>query len=268
MATSTSITNGWSVVESTGLFKSLFNLGTNGEYDYNRDWGSGTTLKEGSIWKIWTLGDSGATETAPGHHSRLGYATSTDGINWTKYVGSKFGGSIFEDFSESYHGINGGCVLKDNGVYYFWYSPMYSDQMKLATSTDGINWSISGYCTADYSTDKSISGVGFGSLGNIIKVGSTYYLVCNALNKNGFNGLAIYTSTDKMNWKYQERISMYYPASAWQNGYIAAPTLYQDDDGQVYMFYQAAPEGAQNNSDTLKTIKIGLAKLKTKTFSY
>jgi predicted GH43/DUF377 family glycosyl hydrolase len=62
----------------------------------------------------------------------IGYATSNDGMNWTKYDGNP----ILQDFSSP-------TVVKVQGTYYMYYG--YDDQnsvprIGLSTSTDGILW--------------------------------------------------------------------------------------------------------------------------------
>lgn len=67
-------------------------------------------------------------------HWRIGYATSTDGINWTKYP------TPVMDITQSWEGIDiaNPSVLFENGTYHMWYHG--DGGIGHATSPDGINW--------------------------------------------------------------------------------------------------------------------------------
>ena len=91
-------------------------------------------IKDGSVYKMWYQGGE------PGSQHRIGYATSPDGINWTKYAGNP----IFIPVALGTWAINP-FIMKEGSLYKMWYgdadvSPGGNIRIFYATSTDGINW--------------------------------------------------------------------------------------------------------------------------------
>jgi len=110
--------------------------GSNGGWD---DWNvhSPSVLKDGFTYKMWYGGQN--YQYSP---ERIGYATSPDGISWTKYSGNPVlvpgsnGGWDDKHVTEQF-------VMKDGTTYKMYYAGQsYSDtaQIGLATSTDGMSW--------------------------------------------------------------------------------------------------------------------------------
>ena len=101
------------------------------------DAGMPYVIKENGVYKMWyTASDnSGVTWT-------LCYATSTDGINWTKH------GKVVDISPGKFdsRGVTGPSVIKTNDIYEMWYSgieaPFVPDIWRIgyAQSRDGINW--------------------------------------------------------------------------------------------------------------------------------
>ncbi|HLF32734.1 MAG TPA: hypothetical protein VI583_00765 [Cyclobacteriaceae bacterium] len=86
----------------------------------------GYILREDGIYKMWYTGYSDSA----GSTKYLGYATSTDGYQWTRYSGNPI---IKEYWTEDV------CVVKHNGQY-FMIAEGVGDIAHMLTSTDGINW--------------------------------------------------------------------------------------------------------------------------------
>lgn len=93
-----------------------------------------------SVFKMWYNGLNYSNWLV-----KVGYATSPNGYNWTKYAGNPVvnvgpGGSFDDMF------IGTPAVLLKNNVYEMWYSGFSSisgyDTLRIgyATSSDGINW--------------------------------------------------------------------------------------------------------------------------------
>ena len=91
-----------------------------------------TILFHENIYKMWYEGDKG-----------IGFATSPDGIDWTK---DTLNNPVLEPgLSGSWDemGINNASVLIKDNIYHVWYSgiDIFDDnRIGHATSTDGINW--------------------------------------------------------------------------------------------------------------------------------
>jgi predicted GH43/DUF377 family glycosyl hydrolase len=107
--------------------------GSFGSWD-NAHIGSMSVIKDGSTYKMWYYGNNG-------NIGRIGYATSTDGINWTKYADNPvmdLGAGNAWDSKE----IGPNCVIKDADGYKMWYGGSDGNHSRVgyANSTDGINW--------------------------------------------------------------------------------------------------------------------------------
>jgi predicted GH43/DUF377 family glycosyl hydrolase len=111
----------------------IINVGTSGLWDdesiYPR-----TVIKDGSTYKMWYHAQDGTNQ-------RIGYATSPDGLSWTKYPGNPImdlgpSGS-WEDTN-----VFKPTILYDGSIYQMWYGGGDSSVSRTgyATSSDGINW--------------------------------------------------------------------------------------------------------------------------------
>jgi len=109
----------------------ILSPGTSGEWD-DTFVISPSVIYNGTSYQMWYAGYDGAV-------MRIGYATSTDGVVWTKYpsnpvfnTGSGWDGS----------GVSSPSVVYDGITYHMWYSGNNGAEWKIgyATSPDGINW--------------------------------------------------------------------------------------------------------------------------------
>lgn len=89
----------------------------------------GFILKEGDTYHMWYTGFKTERETLS-----LGYATSTDGLNWKRFAGNPV-------FSESW--TEDMMVLKVDGTYHM-FAEGRNDVAHRLTSTDRINWTDHG----------------------------------------------------------------------------------------------------------------------------
>jgi len=130
VATSTDLTT-WTKYSGNPVL----NYSASGWDTYNS--GSPNVIYESSTWKMWY---SGTTVTTGGGNS-MGYATSSDGYNWTKYASNPVlsrggAGSIDRD------DLQASTVRRWNGVYYMYSSCNTNGAYHVcaATSTDGTSW--------------------------------------------------------------------------------------------------------------------------------
>ena len=113
----------------------VLDLGTAGTWD-EKQVTTPHVIKDGTTYKMWYTGMDNDSNYG------LGYATSPDGIAWTKYNGNPVltpGASGAWD----HYGVLDPCVLKDGSTYRMWYfgKPEPSvDSIGYATSSDGIAW--------------------------------------------------------------------------------------------------------------------------------
>ncbi|MDD5370680.1 MAG: hypothetical protein PHQ40_16480, partial [Anaerolineaceae bacterium] len=92
-----------------------------------------TVIKEGSTYKMWFTGVDASIV------GRVGYATSPDGITWTRYAGNPvlpIGAA--SSWDASYVGAPN--VVKVGSLYHMWYRGGLSGGIGYATSPDGILW--------------------------------------------------------------------------------------------------------------------------------
>ncbi len=95
-----------------------------------------------TCYRMWYEGAS----NNGGYSFFIGYATSGDGINWTRVIGSANGGAILGkgptgSFDENQVGIP--VVVKDGALYRMWYEATdYNGNFTIGhvVSVDGLNW--------------------------------------------------------------------------------------------------------------------------------
>lgn len=150
-------------------------------YD-NQVAGHGSVLHEGGIYKLWyhAVGDSGVI---------IAYATSPDGLNWTKQ-----GPVLLPNPSSWDKGLWGPSVIKKDGLYWMWYSAGGTSNppaIGAATSPDGITWTRVG--SAPVLTDPSAIGDP-----HVLFRNGTFMMWYTNFN----NGVIDYAeSTDGINWQ-------------------------------------------------------------------
>ena len=87
----------------------------------------GWVMKDGDAWKLWYTGYDPDNQPLT---MKLGYATSKDGITWTRHTQNP----IISDFW-----VEDIMVVRD-GQRYLMFAEGASDQAQLLESTDGIQW--------------------------------------------------------------------------------------------------------------------------------
>ncbi|MHA2265083.1 MAG: hypothetical protein ACXAEN_22040, partial [Candidatus Thorarchaeota archaeon] len=92
-------------------------------------------MYENGMYRMWYSGNDGAN-----CHSHIGYASSSDGISWTKDTGNP----VLDHGNPGYwddRGIEVSHVEKIGGLYVMFYNKHCPPQaMGIATSYDGIHW--------------------------------------------------------------------------------------------------------------------------------
>jgi predicted GH43/DUF377 family glycosyl hydrolase len=106
-----------------------------------------SVIKEGNSYKMWYCGyDVTVDGSGTDGRANIGYATSTDGILWTKYVNNPVIVTGVASWDSIY--VQDPHVIKEGNEYRMWYGggqndTYYDQQVGYATSSDGINWSKS-----------------------------------------------------------------------------------------------------------------------------
>jgi predicted GH43/DUF377 family glycosyl hydrolase len=107
----------------------IFTAGGKGKWD-ERIRERGWIMREGEGYKMWYTGYTGK----PGEILKLGYATSPDGIAWTRHPGNP----IYDK-----HWVEDMMVVKHDGKYYM-FAEGKDDRAQLLISDDGIKWTRQG----------------------------------------------------------------------------------------------------------------------------
>ena len=230
LAISTDLNN-WTKYNGSETNQSIVYSGGVGDFDEDRAWFlSGGVIRESATsWKMWYLGDS---DTGAGHIGRVGYATSTDGKNWTKYSGSGYGNSIFEDMNTSSKGISDCTILKegdtDYKMMYTSFTAGYdSTDMRYATSSDGINWTIQNSGTPVIYNHW---------VTYMININGTYYLWTNP---NTVDRITLFTSTDLISWTNEGTQLSIGGTGEWDSIKLYGGSIFEDTPGVWCMFFNA-----------------------------
>jgi len=107
-------------------------------------------LKDVNTYKMWYTGWTGDSVHAGGGIStrlnfRIGYATSPDGLEWTKHTGDAGKGSVLglgDPGDLDAKGVGQPYVIKEGSTYRMWYEGFDGSVWRIfyATSTDGVVW--------------------------------------------------------------------------------------------------------------------------------
>lgn len=167
-------------------------------------------IEEGGSWYMWY---SGTRDPEATYGLKIGLATSTDGINWTKNSGcancsgcagdgcvfDKGAAGKFDDHDMVYP-----AVIKEGGTYYMWYSGVKSGSgysgIGLATSTDRINWTRQNGGDAVFTKGTAAWESNYIYQADVKKIGDKYWMVYAGANSGGDRQLGLAYSTDKINW--------------------------------------------------------------------
>ncbi|MFQ5569952.1 MAG: FlgD immunoglobulin-like domain containing protein [Rhodothermales bacterium] len=170
---------------------------------FDRDHASqGWVIADGDTLKMWYWGDGP-------NISNIGYAWSTDGVNWTKVVGPGLDGSVYDRVMDGGTALALGtpCVVKDGGTYHMWYSRVdqtLAFRIGYATSPDGMHWTN----VPGSGTDGAV--LDFGEPGHfdehsvawpaVIKTDQGFEMWYFGGDSFGVNRLGYATSADGIQW--------------------------------------------------------------------
>ncbi len=111
----------------------VFTPGSSGEWDDYSLW-QACILYDSSTYHMWYGGHDGTT-------TRIGYATSPDGITWTRYAGNPVL-DVGEPGSWEDDGLGSPYVMFDGSIYHMWYGGGDGTYTRIgyATSPDRVTW--------------------------------------------------------------------------------------------------------------------------------
>jgi sucrose-6-phosphate hydrolase SacC (GH32 family) len=190
-------------------------------------------LLENGLWKMWYTGGWSSVAT--------GYATSTDGITWTKYAGNPVYGQGGSGYAG---GSNCPQVTKVGSTYYLYSTDNAVPKVNIATSTDGITWTTQ-TPSISLPSGKTLWG------NRVVWIeGATWKMLQEAGNSPW--EIYYYTSSDGLTWSIQNSGNPLTTLQVHAAGMYGGPTMAQQGGitipkrGGLYeIWYHAAP-GAGN----------------------
>jgi len=229
---------------------------------------AGSVMKDGSTYKMWYSGYDGT-------YYRIYYATSPNGLTWTKYnnaIPSNSDSSSTDGripLGTDTKGDDGGtrrpAVIKDGSTYKMWYSGSDGTYWRTyyATSSDGLTWTKYNNTTPSNSDSSSTDGrIPLGSSGkgdetgatapSVIKDGSTYKMWYSGVDNVSSRGRTFYaTSSDGLTWiKLNNTSPNTYPnpsESPTTDGRMAQGILLTGDDWNANEPYVIKEGGVYKN---------------------
>lgn len=96
----------------------------------------GWIMRDGDAWRMWYTGYAASEKP----QMMLGYATSPDGLSWTRHAGNP----IYRE-----HWVEDMMIVQQDGTYYM-FAEGLDDQAQLLTSRDGLKWQRQGTLDVRY----------------------------------------------------------------------------------------------------------------------
>ncbi len=142
----------------------------------------GWIMRDGELWKLWYTGYDPEQQPVT---MKLGYATSKDGIQWTR---AEMNPLVSDYWVEDM------MVVKHDDTYYM-FSEGSQDQAQLMTSRDGIQWTRVGTLDVRLKAGEPIPAGPFGTPTAILDNG-VWYLFYERRDE----GIWLATSADMKTW--------------------------------------------------------------------
>jgi predicted GH43/DUF377 family glycosyl hydrolase len=232
----------------------LLTKGEPGSYDQLKI-GPRAILREApNVWKMWY-------EAAPGgNQSATAYATSSDGLVWTKYPGNPVMSP-----SEPWEGVGGTnredsptTVLKEGGVYKLWYHGISDTtrQIGYAESSDGLSWTK--YAGNPVLQPGPAGAWDSGSIcePRVVHTGAQYYMFYTRCI--GSSGIGLATSPDGKSWtKYAGNpVLTTGSGNSWDSLQVSWGEVYHDGQ-RFFMWYPGKSSNTSGFSLGLATSSDG-----------
>jgi predicted GH43/DUF377 family glycosyl hydrolase len=220
----------------------LLSKGATGSYDQLKI-GPRAILREApNVWKMWY-------EAVPGgNQSTTAYATSSDGLVWTKYAGNPIMSPsvAWEGSGGANHEDSPTAILKEDGIYKLWYHGISNTTRAIgyAESRDGLAWT-------KYAGNPVLTPGPNGAWDadtvcepRVVRVGAQYYMFYT--HCAGSHGIGLATSSDGKSWtKYAGNPVLTVGAGAvWDNQQVSWGEVYYDGQ-RFFMWYPG-----RKNTDT------------------
>jgi predicted GH43/DUF377 family glycosyl hydrolase len=227
--------------------------GTVGKFDRNGV-GDPSVLLDSGTYKMWYTG----RET--GQKNKIGYATSPDGITWTRQNG---GNPVLSNSAAAFESVAvyGPAVIKDGADYHMFYTGVDGagvTRIGHATSTDGITWTKTVGAVLNPGSAGAWDAAGVKMCGALLD-GATirmFYVGLNAVGGTQRIGIATAAVAVPAAWTKFAGNPVLGPGAAtnFDERNLWSPWVIKDpDDNKFKMWY-----GGENNAGA---IRIGYAEI-------
>jgi predicted GH43/DUF377 family glycosyl hydrolase len=187
-----------------------------------------------SLYRMWSV-TANSPYTSGRRDGYVCYATSIDGIHWSKtgiVINPGPSGSWYEG------GINNVSVLYDDGKYKMWFdgytNDMYFTGIGYAESQDGLTWSVqSNRAIVPSASEPGVYGP------NVLRKNAIYYLYYSVEPGTGssvVDQISLRTSTDGTQWQEQGVVLRGRQNVWWEGTRIHDPFVLYDQNHFV-MYY-------------------------------
>ena len=204
--------------------------GTSGAWDFHIRGEPGNVLYDpvNPLGGSYVMAYTGYPGTySMGGQTKLGIATSSDRIHWTKYSGNPVITNYIEDPS----------LVKSGSTYYLYGEDSPNINVILYTSTDLVNWAYQGIVVPPTPSSWDSSWVGSPQV-NI--EGSTWYLFYEGYNGSGTAKMGLATSTDGISWTKSTSNPIFGSTNTtWANGNLTPNDNIFKENGVYYNIYDA-----------------------------
>lgn len=213
----------------------VFDAGPAGSWESNLS--SACVIRDGDTYKMWYSGWDGSA-------SRIGYATSNDGINWIRYPGNPVLDLGPPDSWDEAR-VDHPAVVLVNGTYRMWYrggNTAGARAVGYATSPDGITWmKYDGNPVLTTGPSGSWDDGG-GWHSTVLYKGGIYSIWYYAWATAGGGRIGYASSSDGINWNKYEDNPVLTPgdSSSWEYPYVFQPKVIFDPGSNVYRMWYAA----------------------------
>lgn len=193
-----------------------------------------SVVYDGAIFHMWYTGEG---ETGNG---KLGYATSENGVAWTKHEGKPY----FELEGEPYNGeVFAGAILFEGDTFHMWYTQRAENidfhAMGYASSVNGADWDL-------YANNPVMIGGESGAWdrprlqpSSVVKVDNDYHL-CYSGGEYSEWRLGLATSSDGITWTKNPQNPVIDVGSdgLWDDKFVSfASLIYDSDSSKLKMWY-------------------------------
>lgn len=201
-----------------------------------------TIVKLNNVYHMWYA--TATSQSVNGSESFwIAYATSPDGISWTKRGAVVHPGS---QGSWMQKGVLGPTVIYDQGIFKMWFEGQsgsaYHNGIGYATSSDGMVWTIRPDPVVPTNSQRPTTWHP-----DVLKRDGTYYLFFSVSSSPSINPKEMYlmTSTDGITWTDRGKILTARPGLSWESGGIVAPQVIVD--GNKYRMIYTALTGTSSS---------------------